>query len=220
MYHFSGFIKCESCGSNYVRGLQRKNSVTRKASWRCRNYRFKNEGKCKASGNIYEEMLEVACVEAYNKVRRIYLNGEFLTKEKKSSSGTDKTLELLILETVDQMKKADEARLRELQNDLNVLLNRRTANEWSIVPLDLSDYETEKVKKHFEKPSMEMTKLEIDGFKEVFAEIIALEPGKLKFILKNGDAVYQQYKPMRGQGKNAKENRNYTRKADQRAPRA
>ena len=61
---------------------------------------------------------------------------------------------------------------------------------------------------------MQMTKLDIERFKEVFAEIVALEPGEVKLILKNGTTLYQKYKPMRGQVKNAKENRSYTRKAD------
>lgn len=214
MYPFSGFIKCGSCGSNYIRGLQRQNSSTRKASWRCRNYRLKNEGKCKASGNIYEEMLEVVCIEVYNKVRRDWLDGKFLSNTKNSLSDSDKALDLLIHETIDQMRMADEARLQELQNDLNVLINKRTANDWAVAPLDLTDYETEKIKKHFEKYPMQMTKLDIERFKEVFAEIVALEPGEVKLILKNGITLYQKYKPMRGQVKNAKENRSYTRKAD------
>jgi hypothetical protein len=214
MYPFSGFIKCGSCGSNYIRGLQRQNSSTRKASWRCRNYRLKNEGKCKASGNIYEEMLEVVCIEVYNKVRRDWLDGKFLSNTKNSLSDSDKALDLLIHETIDQMRMADEARLQELQNDLNVLINKRTANDWAVAPLDLTDYETEKIKKHFEKYPMQMTKLDIERFKEVFAEIVALEPGEVKLILKNGTTLYQKYKPMRGQVKNAKENRSYTRKAD------
>lgn len=214
LYPFSGFIKCGSCGSNYIRGLQRQNSSTRKASWRCFNYKLKNEGKCKASGNIYEEILEVICVEAYNRVQRDWLDGNFLPNTKICSSDSDKALELLIHETIDQMRRADEARLQELQNDLNVLISKRTASDWAVAPLDLTDYETEKIKKHFEKYPMKMTKVDIERFKEVFAEIVALEPGEVKLILKNGNEVYQKYKPMRGQVKNAKEDRSYTRKAD------
>ncbi len=216
IYPFSGLIQCGSCGSSYIRGLQRKNSVIRKASWRCRNYQLKNEGKCKASGNIYEEMLEVVCVEAYNKVRKEWLDGKILPHTKTCLPDSDKNLELLIHETIEQMKKADEARLQELQNDLDLLINRRTATEWAAVPLDLTDYETEKLEKHFKKYPMQMTNLDIDRFKEVFAGIVALEPGKLKLILKNGIEVYQKYKPMRGQMKNAQENRGYTCKADKR----
>lgn len=217
VYPFSGFIKCGSCGSSYIRGLQRCNSLTRKASWRCTNYKLKNEGKCKASGNIYEEMLEVVCVEAYDKVRSECLSGRFATKRKACSSNPDKSLELLIRETIDQMKTANEKRLLELQNDLNVLINKRTATEWEAAPLDLSDYETEKIKSHFDKNPMQMVELEIEQFKEVFASIVAFEPGKLKLILKNGSEIYQVYKPMRGQVDNAKKCRSYTCKADKRA---
>ncbi len=214
MYPFSGFIQCGSCGSSYIRGLQRKNSITRKASWRCRNYHLKNEGKCKASGNIYEEMLEVVCVEAYNKVSREYLNGKILPKAKGCSPDSDKALEMLIHETIDQMKNADEVRLQELQNDLNVLIKKRTEAEWEAAPLDLTDYETEKIRRHFEKYPMLMTELDIERFKAVFVGIVALEPGELKLILRNGNEIYEKYKPMRGQVKNAKESRGHTCKAD------
>lgn len=214
-YPFSGFIQCGSCGSNYIRGLQRQNSLTRKASWRCRNYNLKNEGKCKASGNIYEEMLEVVCVEAYNKVRSECLTGKLFPKTKYQSD-SDKSLEILIRETIDQMKKADENRLLELQNDLNLLINKRTAAEWETAPLNLSDYETEKIKTHFAQNPMPMTTLEVEPFKAVFASIVALEPGEMKLILKNGNEVYQKYRSMKGQVKNAKENRGYTCKADKR----
>jgi hypothetical protein len=37
VYPFTGFIKCESCGSGYIRGIQHFNMLGRKASWRCRN---------------------------------------------------------------------------------------------------------------------------------------------------------------------------------------
>jgi hypothetical protein len=216
MYPFSGFIQCGGCGASYIRGLQRQNSFTRKASWRCLNYKLKNEGKCKSCGNIYEEMLEVVCVEVYNKIRSECLSGKFLPKTKVCQSNSDKSLEILIRETIDQMKKADENRQLELQNDLNVLINKRTAAEWETAPLDLSDYETEKIKSHFAKNPMLMTKLGIEPFKAVFGSIVALEPGELKLILKNGNEIYQKYKPMRGQVKNAKENRDYTCKADKR----
>ena len=216
IYPFSGFIQCGSCGSSYIRGLQHKNSITRKASWRCRNYHLKNEGKCKASGNIYEEMLEVVCVEAYNKVLRENLNGKPVPKTKVYLPNSDKTLEMLIHETINQMKNADEVRLKELQNDLNVLIKKRTEAEWEAAPLDLGNYETEKIRRHFEKYPTLMTELDIERFKAVFAEIVALAPGELKLILKNGNEIYEKYKPMRGQVKNAKENRGYTCKADKR----
>ena len=214
-YPLSGFIQCGSCGSNYIRGLQRQNSLTRKANWRCRNHNFKNEGKCKASGNIYEEMLEVICVEAYNKIRSECLTRKLFPKTK-CQSDSDKSLEILIRETIDQMKKADENRLQELQNDLNLLINKRTAAEWETAPLDLSDYETEKIRRYFEKYPMPMTALDIERFKVVFSGIMALEPGELKLILRNGNEIYEKYKPMRGQVKNAQENRSYTCKADKR----
>jgi hypothetical protein len=214
VYPFSGFIKCGSCRSNYIRGIQHYKNKERKASWRCRNYTLKNEGKCNASGNIYEEMLEVICVEAYNRVQSECRSGWFNAEEKACSSGKNNSLELLINETIHQMKDANENRLLELQKDLDVLINKRTAMEWEAAPLDLSDYETEKIKSHFEKHPSIMDELEIERFKEVFAGIVALEPGKLKLILKNGSEIHQDYKPMKGQVNNAKKCRNYTCKAD------
>ncbi len=215
-YPFSGFIKCGSCGSNYIRGIQRKNSISRKASWRCRNHHLKNEGKCNASGNIYEEVLEVVCVEAYNKVLKEHIEEKISTRTKTCFHNSDKALEMLIHETIDQLKDAEGDRIRELEDDLNVLINRRIKDEWNIAPLDLTDYETEKIKKHFEKFSIKMAKMDINRFKEIFAKIIACNPGELKLVLKNGIEICQKYPPMRGQVKNAKENRNYTCKADKR----
>jgi len=177
---------------------------------------LKNEGKCRASGNIYEEMLEVVCIEAYNKIQRECLSGNFFPETKGYQSDSDKSLEILIYESIDQMKKADENRLLELQHDLDILINKRTSAEWETAPLDLSNYETEKIKNHFAQNPMPMTLLEIEPFKAVFARIVALEPGELKLILKNGNEIHQKYKPMRGQVKNAKENRGYTCKADKR----
>lgn len=214
VYPFSGFIKCGSCGSNYVRGIQSFNRKTRKPAWRCGNYRLKSEGKCKASGNIYEEVLEVVCVESYNKILAECRSGKFMTQRKSSSIVKDNPLETLIHETINQMKGADQKRLTELQNDLNVLLNKRVTEEWETTPLDLSDYEIEKIKSHFNKYSSRMIELEIARFKDVFASIIALEPGKLKLVLKNGNEIFQDYKPMKGQVNNAKKYRNYTCKAD------
>lgn len=213
-YPFSGFIKCGSCGSNYIRGIQHYNYTVRKASWRCRNYKLKNEGKCKASGNIYEEMLEIVCVEVYNRVQSEFIKGKLTTKEKEASSGKEDTLEFLIQETISQMKEADEQRLKELQKDLEMLINKRTAMEWAAAPLDLSEYETKKMKNHFERNPAKMIELDIDCFKEIFTGIVALEPGKLKLILRNGDEIYQEYKPMKGQVNNAKKYRDYTCKAD------
>lgn len=214
VYPFSGFIKCGSCGSNYIRGIQSLNRKTRKPSWRCYNYRLKNQGKCKASGNVYEEVLEVVCVEAYNRILGDCRTGKFTAKRNKSQFSSDETLELLINETINQMKSADEIRFAELQNDLNVLINKRTTMEWETAPLDLSDYETEKIISHFSKHPGEMTELDIERFKEVFTSMVAIEPGKVKLILKNGNEIFQEYKPMRGQVNNAKECRNYTCKAD------
>lgn len=214
IYPFSGFIKCESCGSNYIRGIQHYNYKVRKASWRCRNYILKNEGKCNASGNIYEEMLEVVCVEVYNRVRSECISGRFVAKGTTCSSDKNNSLDLLIQETIHQMKTADEIRLLELQNDLEVLINKRTAADWEAAPLDLSEFETEKIISYFERNPTKMKELDIELFKEVFTCIVALEPGKLKLILKNGNEIYQEYKPMKGQVNNAKKCRNYTCKAD------
>ena len=215
-YSFSGFIKCGSCGNSYTRSMQCKNSVSRKASWRCSNHHLKNEGRCNASGNIYEEMLELVCAEAYNKVLKEHIEGKICNKSKTRLYNPDKSLEILIHETIEQLKNAEGDRLRVLKDDLNVLINRRTKDEWRIAPLDLTDYETEKIKKHFDKCPIQMPKLDIDRFKEVFAMIIACEPGELKLVLKNGVEIYQKYQPMRGQMKNAQENRGYTCKADKR----
>ena len=214
VYPFSGFIRCGSCGSSYIRGLQRQNNNTRKACWRCRDYRLKNEGKCKASGNIYEEMLELVCVEAYNQVRREFLDGKVLPPVKARRPDSEKALALLIEETIGQMRTADEGRLKELQNDLNELLNQRTAGEWAAAPLDLAAFETEKIRAHFVKEPLPMTELEMERFRKVFDGIVAQEPGALMLILKNGNEMYRTYKPMRGQVKHAKENRGYTCKAD------
>lgn len=213
-YPFSLFIKCGSCGSSYVRGIQGFNHTTRKASWRCRNYHLKDDGKCKASGNVYEEILEIVCVEGYNKVRSECQSGKFATHAKSCLSDDGDPFTVVIQETIDQMKTADEERLYELQNDLNILINKRTAAEWEAAPLDLSDFETEKIKNHFTRNPEPMTKLDIEQFKEVFAGIIAFEPGKLKLVLKNGSEMYQEYKPMKGQVNNAKKYRSYTCKAD------
>jgi hypothetical protein len=216
IYPFSGFIKCGSCGSNYIRGIQHVNSLVRKATWRCRNYNLKNEGKCNASGNVYEEVLEVVCVEAYNRVLSDCAGGKMIPKRTENSVPQDEALELLIKETIHQMKKADEKRLKELQSDLNVLMDRRTEAVWNTAPLDLSEFETGKIIKHFNANIEPMVELDIEKFKVIFERIEALEPGKLKLILKNGNELLQEYKPMRGQVENAKKYRNYTCKADQR----
>ncbi|MDR3565605.1 MAG: recombinase family protein [Negativicutes bacterium] len=214
-YPFSLFIKCGSCGRSYVRGIQGFDRTTKKASWRCKNNQLKNDGKCKASGNIYEEILEVVCVDGYNKARIDFLSGRFAAHAKSCLLSNDSDpVTVLIQETIDQMKAADEERLHKLQIDLNILINKRTTAEWEATPLDLSDFETEKIKIHFTKNPGQMTKLDIEQFKEVFANIIALEPGKLKLVLKNGSDMYQEYKPMKGQVNNAKKYRDYTCKAD------
>ena len=109
---------------------------------------------------------------------------------------------------------AGEGRLKELQNDLNELLNQRTAGEWAAAPLDLAAFETEKIRAHFVKEPLPMTELEMERFRKVFDGIVAQEPGALKLILKNGNELYRTYKPMRGQVKHAKENRGYSCKAD------
>lgn len=213
-YHFSEFIKCGSCGSNYVRGIQSFNRTTRKPTWHCGNYRLKSQGKCKASGNIYEEILEVVCVQAYNRVRSECVNGKFVANVKTYLSEKDDPFELLIQETIDQMKTANEERRLELQNDLNVLINKRTTAKWETAPLDLADFQTKKIKNHFENNPMQMAELDVGRFKEIFVGIAALEPGKIKLILKNGSEIYQEYKPMKGQVNNAKKYSNYTCKAD------
>lgn len=64
-----------------------------------------------------------------------------------------------------------------------------------------------------------MVELDIEKCKTIFEEIIAVEPGRLKLILKNGNELLQEYKPMRGQVENAKKYRNYTCKADKRTQR-
>ena len=216
VYPFSGLIKCGSCGSNYVRGIQRVNALVRKATWRCRNYHLKNEGKCKASGNVYEEVLEVVCVEAYNTVLKECASGEMVPKRPENSVPKDETLEVLIKETIHQMKKADDKRLKDLQTDLNILIAKRTVTAWNAAPLDLSQFETEKIIRHFSLNPEPMADLDIEKFKVIFERIEAFEPGKLKLILKNGSELLQEYKPMRGQIENAKKYRNYTCKADKR----
>jgi hypothetical protein len=178
--------------------------------------RFKSEGKCKASGNIYEEVLEVVCVEAYNRVLEEWAKGRLGTKRKTGLLKKNDTLDILIKETVDQMKNAGDERLSELKKDLNSLLAKRTAVEWDAAPLDLSHFETEKLKRYFEANPKQMTELDVEKFKAIFAGIIASEPGKLKLILKNGNELLQEYKPMKGQVNNAKKCRSYTCKADKR----
>ena len=216
VYPFSGFIKCGSCGSNYIRGIQHVNSLVRKATWRCRNYNLKNEGKCNASGNVYEEVLEVVCVEAYNKVLQDCASGKIVPKRPENSVPKYDPLEVLIKETIDQMKKADEKRLIELQSDLNILMTKQTLTAWNAAPLDLSEFETEKIIRHFSVNPEPMIEMDVEKFKVIFERIEAIEPGKLKLILKNGNELLQEYKPMRGQVENAKKYRNYTCKADKR----
>lgn len=214
-YPFSKFIKCGSCGSNCVRGIQGLKRVTKKPAWHCGNHRLKSEGQCKGSGNVYEEILEVICVEAYNHIRSECMSGKFSTDEKSNLARIDvDSFEVLIQETIEQMKTADEKRCIELQNDLNVLIDKKLAIEWERAPLDLSAAQTEKIKKHFEEHPMKMVNFEVRRFKEVFSGITALEPGKLKLILKNGNEIFRQYKPMKGQVDNAKKYSNYTCKAD------
>ena len=213
-YPFSGFIRCGSCGSSYIRGLQHKNSITRKASWRCRNYHLKNVGKCKASGNIYEEMLEVVCVEAYNRIRSECLGGKFAASGKPCVSEKNKLFDLLIQETIDQMKGADEIRMIKLQNDLNVLLDKRMEVEWDSAPMDLSEYHTKKIKAYVARHPMRMVEFEVEPFKEIFIGMTATKPGELKLVLKNGNEVIQKYKPMKGQVENAEKYRNNSGKAD------
>ena len=176
---------------------------------------MKNEGKCKASGNIYEEVLEDVCVEAYNRVLDLCACGNFkLQRDCKLSNSSDPSLDLLINETLDQMKSADQDRLYTLQNDLNILIAKRTAMDWEAVPLDLADFETEKILAHFEMNPEPMKTFEADNFKAVFGSIAAREPGKLKLILINGNEMLQEYKPMRGQINNAKKHRSNSGKAD------
>lgn len=178
------------------------------------NYKLKHEGKCKASGNIYEEVLEIVCVEAYNLVLKDYLEGNLNLNKGAMDVEKDKSIEMLIKETIHQMKGANEKRLIQLQSDLNMLINKQTTEDWKAAQLDLSNYETEKIKSHFQKFPIKMQELEIDSFKEIFSSILALEPGKIKMILKNGSEIYQEYKPMRGQISNAKKCGNYSRQTD------
>ena len=218
VYPFSGFIKCGSCGSNYIRGIQHVNSLARKATWRCRNYRLKNEGKCNASGNIYEEVLEVICVEAYNKVLKDSVSGKLVSKRQNSLIPKNEPLEILIKETILQMENADDQRLFKLKADLDILIAKRTAMAWDTAPFDLSHFETEKINKHFMLNPMPMEELDIEKFRAIFNNMVADEPGRLKLILINGNEMSMDYKPMRGQVENAKKYRNYTCKADKGTP--
>lgn len=214
VYPFTGFLKCGSCGKSYTRGIQRVHSTARKASWRCfANYQ-KGDDKCKSSGTIYEEMLELVCVEAYNKVQKMFLEEDVKTRNRKAHIKEDKHLEMLIEETIEQMTWADDKRQVELLNDLNELMNARTAKEWESAQMDLSGFETKKIKNHFAEYPMPMEALEIDRFKMIFKCIIADEPGKLKCVLLNGTEVLQEYIPMKGQVENAKKRVGYSGKAD------
>ena len=175
---------------------------------------MKNVGKCKASGNIYEEMLEVVCVEAYNRIRSECLGGKFAASGKPCVSEKNKLFDLLIQETIDQMKVADEIRMIKLQNDLNVLLNKRMEVEWASAPMDLSEYHTKKIKEHFVRHPMRMSEFEVEPFTEIFIGMTAIKPGELKLVLKNGNEVVQTYKPMKGQVENAEKYRSYSGKTD------
>lgn len=214
VYPFTGFIRCGHCGKNYVRGIQNVNSKSRKACWRCREKYRSKDIKCDAKGNIYEELLELVCVEAYNKIQKKFLEEDVNPRNHKSHLDEDEHLEFLIEETVEQMTWADDKRQVELLNDLNDLLNARTKKEWNSAQLDLTNFETKKIKNHFAENPLPMEVLDMDRFKMVFKFIIAQEPGKLKCVLLNDTEVPQEYKPMRGQVKNAEKRVGYTSKTD------
>ncbi len=214
-YPFSGFIQCESCGSYYIRGIQHYNRFVRKASWRCRDKYRKIERTCMARGNIYEEVLEVVCVHAYNQALKNFAKGYVQLETKVSKVCRDPTLEILIREIIRQMKGADEKAFSELEETLHVLTVKKTAADWREARLDLSDFETEKIKQHFAANPEPMTVFEERMFKTVFMKILAGKPGELKFILRNGMEIPQEYKPLRGQTGNAKKCGSDTRQADQ-----
>lgn len=209
-YPFSSFIECGSCGSKYIRGLQHVNSDSRKASWRCRDYKLKASGKCKASGNIYEETLHVVCVNAYNKQLKEFSNINVKQTKPQIQGEQKNSFEILIKETIQLMKSATDEHLAELEATLNMLIEKRTAISWDATTLDLSDFETQKIKKHFEENPKLMVVFDEACFKQIFEKIVALEPGELKLILKNGNEAFQDYKPMKGQVNNAKKCRSNT----------
>lgn len=108
------------------------------------------------------------------------------------------------------MKTALGEQLSELETTLNMLIEKRTTISWDDTTLDLSNFETKKIKQHFEQNPKPMILFDETYFKRVFEKIVAIEPGKLKLILKNGEEIYEEYKPMKGQANNAKEHRSNT----------
>jgi len=156
----------------------------------------------------------VVCVEAYNRVRNECLSGKFTIQAKRCVASTEDNFDVLIQETIEQMKTANAKRCNELENDLNVLIEKKIATEWKRAPLDLSEFQTGKIIKHFKENPNRMTTFEVEPFKNIFAGITAIQPGKVKVLLINGSEIYQEYKPMRGQVNNAQKYRNYSCKAD------
>jgi site-specific DNA recombinase len=215
-YAFSGYIVCGHCGCFYRRSTQGKDRKTRKVSWKCAKYIELGVGKCKAGGNIYDEVLETVCIRAYN---RLLGDISLIQPQHKEplvvrQNNVLEELDVLIKETVWHLKQANPAEIFSIEETLNSLLSKRVALEWSENELDLTPFETKRIRQHFKQNDKPLIILNQTLFKNVFEKIVSLEPGKLKFILKNGAVMIEEYIPMRGQVKNAKECRSYSSKTD------
>lgn len=215
-YPFTGFIFCGDCGCVYHRHTSGKNKWNRKAAWNCVNYIKLGVEKCKYGGNIYEEMLEDASIKAYNRLLKdISLIDDYKPLKTETKHIKEiKEINVLIDEAILQLKQADLSQKEELEETLDLLLEKRTALEWHATKLDLSSFQTEKIKQHFTDYSEPLILFDEKRIKDVFEKIVAIEPGKLKFVLINGVEMYQDYIPLRRQVKVAQEHRNNTSQTD------
>lgn len=205
-YPFTGFIVCGHCGCNYRRGTQSKNKKTRKISWKCARYIEKGVVNCKYGGNIYEEVLETVCIRAYNRIiNDISLIYNRINEEVVVNDNEVEKLNVLITETISSLKQAKTSDVKEVEETLNILLAKRVRIEWTQNRLDLTPYETEKIKKHFEKYPTPMNSFDEIRFKTIFEKIVPMKPGKLQLILRNGTVINEDYIPMRGQVKKCEE---------------
>jgi len=215
-YAFSSYIVCGHCGCFYRRGTQGKDRKTRKVSWKCAKYIELGVNKCKAGGNIYDEVLETVCIRAYN---RLLGDISLIQPQHKellvvTQNNVLEELDVLIKETVWHLKQANPVEILSIEETLNSLLSKRVWLEWNENELDLTPFETKKIRQHFKQNDKPLKAFNETLFKNVFEKIVSIEPGKLQFILKNGAALIEEYIPMRGQVKNAKECRSYTSKTD------
>lgn len=220
MYPFSSKIDCGCCGQKFIRRswAPHKPGQPKRVAWSCRTFMRRNDNYCQNIGNVKENIIEEAFVQAYNSVcenHTIIIN-QLLDTMEKILSGNNYDKEIAKVREQINTFKDRESNLVDMKLDgiidsniyvqksdeikNKILLLEEKLDEYKNIMKDENDIKRRigEFKSIFKKKNI-LTEFDSVVFNSITDKIIigekdefdVLDPNVIKFVFRNGKEVKQ-----------------------------